>query len=344
MVIIVKTPLGMEQLAATAIEELGFKAVARPNGVKGLVFVDAEPETEVVELIEKEVIEAEHVLPVIASCRAELSDIEEKAREIARFVDGSFGVKVTRRGEHSFSSLDVARVVGAAVKEVSGKKVELNTPQLWVVVEIIGKECFFSIVPGEKFRKKYYGKELVLPLMEKTTIVQLPYLNSGEREMGKRIGRAAQAFEIKRLVIALLGPVDAKSLLFFLQGVIEGRKSRLKIQKNAYPRAVNVVEIEVDNLYTFIRNLNRKKVLLIGTDPTGKTVKEVEEELRKKLREAKEVVVLCGSRQGIPKGVLRACDFVLDLAPGITYATEHAIPAALIALGSIYTGAVNESD
>lgn len=41
---------------------------------------------------------------------------------------------------------------------------------------------------------------------------------------------------------------------------------------------------------------------------------------------------LFGSREGIPKGVYRMADLVVDLAPAITLPTELAAPSALTAI------------
>lgn len=75
---------------------------------------------------------------------------------------------------------------------------------------------------------------------------------------------------------------------------------------------------------------------MIVTDPTGKQIVDVKDELKKDLKYAKEIVVFIGSRQGVPKGVFRLADYVIDLAPYITFATEQAIPATLIALIGVY--------
>jgi len=44
------------------------------------------------------------------------------------------------------------------------------------------------------------------------------------------------------------------------------------------------------------------------------------------------VSFLFGSREGIPKGIYRLADLVIDLAPAITLPTEVAAPAALTAI------------
>ena len=42
--------------------------------------------------------------------------------------------------------------------------------------------------------------------------------------------------------------------------------------------------------------------------------------------------------------MFRFADYVIDLAPHMTFATEHAIPAALIALWGVYSGADIEEE
>ncbi len=58
---------------------------------------------------------------------------------------------------------------------------------------------------------------------------------------------------------------------------------------------------------------------------------------------ADEIVIFAGSRVGIPKGLFRLADFVIDLAPYITFATEQTIPVTLSALLTIYEEAEEES-
>lgn len=330
--LIIKTPIGLEFQAASYLKEMGIKAIARPEGHVGLVLAF----TDNSEVVEKELPEAEHVIPVIAETEAEIEKMAEKAREIGRQIRGSYGVKVTRRGKHDFTSVDVARVVGAVIKDVSGARVDLTSPRYWVFVEIINEKAYFGVLPGEKVRRKYVGKKFSPEFTKKLVIVQMPYTGSGAREMGKRVGRAAQAFEVKKLIIANVKPVEGGTFALFLRGVIEGRKSRFKVQVGAYQRDVRKTEVEVENLYMLVRQLNRKRVLLIGTDPTGDSMEEVRERIKEEMKRREEIYVLCGSREGIPKGVLRQCDFVVDLAPGITYATEHAIPAAVIGLTQLW--------
>jgi tRNA acetyltransferase TAN1 len=89
-------------------------------------------------------------------------------------------------------------------------------------------------------------------------------------------------------------------------------------------------------LYQTARDKRRKRNLVIITDPTGKQISDVSEELGRRMFYSDEIVVFVGSRTGIPKGIFRLADFVVDLAPYITFATEHAIPASLIALLTVF--------
>ena len=98
--------------------------------------------------------------------------------------------------------------------------------------------------------------------------------------------------------------------------------------------------ILLQDLYQVARDKRRKRNLLIVTDPTGKQLVDVKDDLGKKMLYADEIVVFVGSRVGIPKGVFRLADYVVDLSPYITFATEQAIPAALIALLTIFEESV----
>ena len=167
--------------------------------------------------------------------------------------------------------------------------------------------------------------------------MQVPYLETltGAREIGERIGRAAQSFEVKELIIAPYGYVNAFELAEFIKGIRRGKVSRLEVQKRSYARDVRDVPVFVQDLYQTVRDKRRKNNLLIITDPTGVQISKVKDKLKRKIKLAREIVVFIGSRQGIPKGLFKMADYVVDLAPYITFATEQAIPAVLIALITI---------
>lgn len=340
--IIAKTQRGLEYVAASHIRDAlsgggDVKIEVRPAGYLGLVVIHSNQIEKV-----KEVPEVERAIPVVAVCRADPDEIASRAEEIVKAMGSfsSFAVRTTRRGrKHSFTSVDVNIRLGARIKELSGADVSLDFPEKAVYVEIIGDTAYIGVIDGKEERKKYTSDKVdSRKLFEKVSVVQLPYLEDyvAAREMGERIGRAAQSFEIKELVIAPFGYVDAYQLSEFIKGVRRGQLSRLEIQKKSYDREVRTVNVLLQDLYQTTRDKRRKGNVLIVTDPTGKQISEVRNELGKALRLAKEVVVFVGSRTGIPKGVFRFADYVIDLAPHITFATEHAIPAALIALIGVF--------
>lgn len=148
--------------------------------------------------------------------------------------------------------------------------------------------------------------------------------------MGIRLGRAAQAFELGELVIAPHQPVSVEELHEFLSGLLEGRESRFRIQKRAYARKVSKVPIRLQDLYQLVRERAGEPMLV--TDPTGKTASEAADEIEDAFRSGGRVTILAGAREGVPKGVFRFATAVIDLCPGLTFATEHTIPAAVSAI------------
>lgn len=247
-------------------------------------------------------------------------------------------MKTKRRGKHGFTSMDVNRELGARIRELTNADVNLSWPDRVVQVEIIGDKAYISVVPGEEFRKFTPDKIDARKLFRKVTLVQMPYWGDYKacRSFGEKIGRAAQAFEVKELIIAPKEKMDAFELAEFIKGVRIGQESRHGIQREAYPWKVEKVPVSVWDLYQVVRDKRRGKRLLIITDPKGPTLAEVKEELAKDMFYAKEVVIFVGSREGIPRGLFRFADYVVDLAPYMTFATEHGIPAALVSLWEVY--------
>ena len=341
--IVAKTQRGMEYVAASHVKDVltgDVKIDVRPSGYLGLIIIHSDQIEKV-----KEVPEIERAIPVVAVSRADPDEIASKAEEIVETIKAtgsfsSFAVRTTRRGKkHSFTSVDVSIKLGARIKELSGAEVSLDFPEKAIYVEIIGDTAYIGVLDGEEERKKYTPDKIdSRRLFEKVSIVQLPYLEDyvAAREMGERIGRAAQSFEVKELVVAPFGYVDAYQLSEFIKGIRRGQQSRLEIQKKSYDREVRTVNVLIQDLYQTVRDKRRKGNVLIITDPTGNQISDIKNKLGKDLRLAKEVVVFTGSRTGIPKGVFRFADYIIDLTPYITFATEHAIPAALIALIGVF--------
>ncbi|MFA4641387.1 SPOUT family RNA methylase [Pyrococcus kukulkanii] len=343
MKFIVKTQMDMEAVAGNYIKEIlpNAKVTIAPEGYPGIVIVEAEDENALQKILE--VPEVEKVYPVLVEVPATLEDIKNSAEEIVRHInDGeSFAVRTKKRGKKDFSSVDVNVVLGARIKDLKNVEVNLSYPDKVVQVEIIGDKAYISVIPGEEYMKwKKYPKEKpnCRKLFKKLTIVQMPYWGDYKtaRAFGEKIGRAAQAFEVKELIIAPKEKMNAYELMAFIRGVKEGQESRYQIQREAYPWQVEKVPVTVWDLYQVIRDKRRNRRLIIITDPKGPTLNEVKDKLAKDMYYAKEVVVFIGSREGIPVGLFRFADYVVDLAPYMTFATEHGIPATLVALWTIY--------
>ena len=336
MQLIIKTPLGLEKVVATrALELVGGRAKPRPQGFMGLVILDGlEDPDGAAKLIEDHIPEAEYVLKVLATTRADLEAVARLAADLARGrigPDETFAVRTTRRGKHDFTSIDMNVRVGAEVQRATNADVNLTSPDKIVWVEVIGPTAGIAITPGDVvWKKSRPGKPSVLGLLKRISFVQMPYLGKGARPMGIRLGRAAQAFELGELVIAPHQPVSVEELHEFLSGLLEGRESRFRIQKRTYARKVSKVPIRLQDLYQLVRERAGEPMLV--TDPTGKTASEAADEIEDAFRSGGRVTILAGAREGVPKGVFRFATAVIDLCPGLTFATEHTIPAAVSAI------------
>lgn len=337
--ILAKTQRGLEYIAASHVRDLigDVKIETRPNGYLGVIIIHSDELEKV-----KEIPEIEKAIPVLFTVKSDLNEIVSKAEEIVKAMGDfeTFAVRTTRRGlKHDFSSVDVNIKLGRRIQELTNADVDLVSPDKAIYVEIFNERTFIGILDGKEERRKYTQEKVnSLKFFEKISFVQMPYLGNlkGAREIGERIGRAAQSFEIKELVIAPYDYVDATELMEFLRGLRRGQLARLGIQKKSYSREVREVKVLVQDLFQTFRDKRRKKNLLISTDPTGNQIIDIKEDLKKAMSRANEIVIFAGSRVGLPKGILRLSDFVIDLTPYITFPTEIAIPASLIALLDVY--------
>ncbi len=338
--LLIKTSLGMERVTASRIEEElpWVKAVPSPRGFKGLVLVYNCRGSEEKVIAEK-VVEADRIIPIEAVARADPEEIAEVAAGLARgrISEGEcFAVRTVRRGRHGFTSIDVNVVVGDRVKRVTGACVNLSFPDKIVAVEILQDEAYVSILPGSvEYRKMRPGKNPVYRLFQKISIVQMPYLGPLEacRKMGVRVGREVQNFEVRELVIAPMGLVDGRQLNEFLTGVFEGIESRYAIQARSYGRKARRVPVYVQDIHQLVRDRRREAIIVL--EPEGEPVSRVADKLWELLSRSKRVNVLVGSREGVPLGIYRFADLVVDIAPGVTLSTEYAAAAALIAFATI---------
>lgn len=342
--ILIKTSLGFEKIVASRTLELDPEAdvLPKPLGFKGLVLVKngKYSKEELVDLIMKNVVEAEKILPIDKATIADPYIICEEIKDIVaeKINDNeSFAVKTTRRGKHSFTSLDANIIIGDCVRRYTGASVNLRFPDKIIYVEIIGRIAYISIMPGSVEYHKYSpNKKELYRLFSRIAVVQMPYLGplDSVAVMGKRIGREVQNFEVKELVIAPIGIVEAYPLARFIESIVEGIESRYEVQVKSYHRKAHKVPVYLMDLHQLVRD--RSGEVIIVFEPEGKYIGDVKEELVELiLKSKKRVNLLFGSRTGIPVGVYRYADLVVDIAPGITLSTDYAAAAGLIALATV---------
>jgi tRNA acetyltransferase TAN1 len=304
----------------------------KPINYSGLVLVSSDRE-DASKIIEKNIPEAEKVFPVKCYTSAELESLAKSANEIALDIDGPFAVKTTRRGKHEFSSIDVNIKVGEVIKNKTGQSVNLDFPEKVVFVEIIDKHAYMGVVDGNLFPKKKSREKIeIRNFFQKVSIVQMPYLGKSPapKEMGTRIGREAQTFEVGELIISPVGACRADELREFLEGVHQGIESRYQIQKRVYSHRPRRVEVYVQNLYELVRERRDENIIVF--EPEGRPVSKISGEMARMVIKGKRTNFLIGSREGIPTGIYRFADLVVDLCPGVTIATDSAISSAMIAL------------
>ncbi len=339
--LIIKTRKEFETVTASRIKELlgsGAEVAPAPLGYLGIVFVKGlcADKWKAAELIAEKVPEADRVLVVEKTVKADLSEIEKAVVEVARrYIQSgdTFAIRTTRRGMHGFTSMDVNVRVGAAVRETTGAEVDLEEPTKPLYIEIFQDAAAVCIPATREYKKLRRDKPLPLQFFRKVAIGQLVYEGDEEavRKMGERIGRAVQTFEVGELTILLHKPTSGRSLRMFLEAVEAGIESRYQIQARSYGRPVWKVPVYVYELYQYVRS--REGEPIVVTDPKGDYITHVKEKLAELFRRDR-VNVLIGSREGIPTGVFRFASLVVDLVPEVTIATDFVVPSLAIALVS----------
>ncbi|MCS7117764.1 MAG: SPOUT family RNA methylase [Thaumarchaeota archaeon] len=337
--LIVKTPLGLEAVVKSKIELLdpGAEVVQSPYGLKGIVIVEkCSDQDRLLRLINDEVPEAEKVIKPEAVVPTNTAQILEVATALSReriAPHESFAVRTHRRAHRSFTSIELNAKVGALIQQATDARVDLDNPDKIVSIEVVGDRTAISVLNGRtELRKMGPSKSSSWRFFNRVSVVQMPYLGTveGAKEVGRRIGRFVQTFEVGELVIAPMGSVDARELATFIENVFEGIASRLEVQRRSYGRRPREVRVKVQDLYQLV--LERRSEPILVFEPEGEEIYRLPSEVVKRVHGAKRVNILLGSREGIPKGVFRLATAVLDLCPDVTLPTELAAPAALIAL------------
>ncbi len=334
--LVVKTQLGLERIAASYLKESlkNCKFEVNPKGFKGLILVysDLDPK----ELYDKamKIPEVERAIPIYATTSSNLDDILKAGLSVAKkFLsnDEKFAVRCVRRGSHSYTSLEVNSSLGGLILNEIGCKVDLENPDKVVAVEIVDDLAAIGVVEGlGKYVKMTPNKVPIYEYMKYVTVGQVPYLGSDEAlVMGEKVGRAVQSFEVSRYIITIMGPTPWDKLGPYVKGVNRGIRSRYEIQKRSYGRGARRTKVEISSLFELVRGWEGKIVIF---EPEGRPFPEVGERIGNWIRSREEVLLLLGSREGVPSGIFRFADLVVDLCPGITLATEVAVSSALTAV------------
>jgi tRNA acetyltransferase TAN1 len=89
------------------------------------------------------------------------------------------------------------------------------------------------------------------------------------------------------------------------------------------------VEVLIQDLYQLVRDRRAEPKIIF--EPEGEVFSKVSDRIADIFLKAdKRINLLFGSREGIPKGLFRFADLIVDLCPGITLSTEYAASSALI--------------
>mgnify|MGYP001772537361 CR=1 FL=1 len=338
--------LGLERVVASYVKELSevVEVVPAPLGFSGIVVVCNAPDKyKLAEEVKSKVPEVEKVFVVEAVAQANISAIVESALSIAKSrisSEESFAVRTTRRGKHSFTSIDVNTAVGSAVERETSAVVDLENPDKVVYVNILGDVAYISLMSGRDFYKKMTpSKYPVYKVFRRFVVAHEPYLGEPKAAytMGRRVGREVQTFEVGELVVAPAGKVPGESLYSFLKGLFEGVESRFRIQKKSYGREVHRVQVSVEDMYMFVRSRFGKPLIIF--EPEGEPISKVGDELASfilsKVRSGEKVHLMVGAREGVPPSLFRYADYVLDVAPGIVISTDYALASALVAIATV---------
>ncbi len=337
--VLLTTGLGKEDIAASfAEEEKNVESVMpRPLGFKGLVLVRcSEPKTCLASLLRENVF-IEKGFVVNKCVEAAIDKITEASLNIARNVIGehnTFAIRTVRRGKHDFSSIDINVHVGREVQLATGARVDLENPDYTILINILGPVAFISIVENMPTRpKRWKEKTPFHRFFNRLIVMQEPYLSHDLEacfKMGERIGRALQTYEVGDYYIALTKPVNSHQLGEFIRGVTEGIESRYSIQVKSYSRKPVKTKVHVYELHLLVRSFRDNPIIIF--EPEGEYVAKVSDKLARIIQRGKRPVLVFGAREGVPTGLFRFAELVVDIAPGMTLSTEQALTAAFGAL------------
>ena len=324
---IVTTEIGLERTAAGHINDVTGLMAMPFDGLRGLLLVESTGVDAAVEL--SRIPEVNSAITVQAECPADLESIVRAGKDLAQreiHESSTFAVDTVKRGKHSFTSIDVNVALGSVID----RDVNLESPDFSVCVEIIRETAYLAVIAGKRARERPGG--FAHRIAGKVSVVQMFYENESEltEAMGHRIGRAAQAFGVKELVLAHSIGTEAEDFARFCLGASKGRQTRLKKVRRIHGHRTRKVPIRVADIFQVARHRQGEPMVIASA--FGEPVSDCCDRAAQLFSGSPTVNLFIGARKGLPKGLHRFADLIIDLTPGMTFATEHGIPAAVTGL------------
>ncbi len=148
VVLVVTCPPGREGDAILELEWALEKVKVHGTDWRGVLI--AETPLEKMEVINRllsfETQALQRVTPLDYLLPAKLEEIEKKAVELMEGKTGTFAVRAKVRGNKKLREKEIERAVGSRIVEEYGLKVNLSSPDLVVVVEVIGKRAGIGVL------------------------------------------------------------------------------------------------------------------------------------------------------------------------------------------------------
>jgi len=97
------------------------------------------------------------VLPFDRYINTDMNLITVEATDVAVpkiFKSDTFAVRCKKRGKANFKSQDLEREIGAKIVEATGAKVNLEDPDIKVIIQVIDKKTGISVLKREEIIRK----------------------------------------------------------------------------------------------------------------------------------------------------------------------------------------------
>jgi len=149
--LLVTCPSGFEVEAKRELEEILGRNTVSMTYFRGLLRAETTKEDALAQLSEKDTSYISRAVPIQGIVQADIEPITSFFKN--KKIEGNFAVRCKRRGSHSFSSKDVEVEVGDMLVK-KGAKVDLDSPEIILLVDIIQEQAHLSVLsPGDIIKK-----------------------------------------------------------------------------------------------------------------------------------------------------------------------------------------------